>query len=147
MALPTGEAHGIAGVAMQLDDALCGNARGLMQAIHILGDDMAQYPQIDQCGQRLMAAVGLDVPHGSAEFQMHLPALAARCLRTEEIIEENRLESRPQAIGAAKVRDARCRADAGAGKGYASPGLGQQGGQRSKGLFGGHGSTSWSRAG
>ena len=110
------EAVRVGRVAVQFDDAIPGDAGGLMQPVDVLGDDRRRRAAADQRSDRAMAAVGRRGAKGLLHRKAPAPGLAARLLRGEKIGEIDRRHLGPDAAGAAEIGDARFGADAGAGK-------------------------------
>ena len=98
---------------MQFDDLLGGDAGSLMQAIDVLGDDRAQHAPADQRSQRLVATVRLGSDEIAIDDCLAPPCFATHVGGTEEILEWDRLQARPNAPWTAKIRDTGFGTDAG----------------------------------
>ncbi len=110
------EAAGVGGVAVQLDDLPVGNARFLVQAVDVLGDDASRRPAPHQHLDGAVAAARFRFADGVLTGEFSPPRLAAHLLGGNEVLELDGTIAVPDTAGAAVVGNARFGADAGAGE-------------------------------
>ena len=102
--------------AMELDQPRVRSAGELVQAVDILRDQAEQLAALFEFADRLVADVGLDGLEELVGGFFELPMLHPRGFTGEKILEQHRLIFRPDSSGAAEVRHAGFRTDAGAGE-------------------------------
>ena len=110
------KALGVGAVAMQFDDLFRLQAGGLVQAIDILGDDVAELAQAGQFGKGAMSPARLDLADLLADLQVTVQGLAAHFRRRHEGLEVDRLVPGPDAAGRAEIGDAALGRDTGTGE-------------------------------
>jgi len=98
--------------AVQVDDGAA--ARRLVQQVHVLRDDADDGARRLHGGDRLVPGVGLGAAHVAPADVVAGPVVAAEALVAHELLVSQRVAR--GGAGAAVVRDAGVRADAGAGE-------------------------------
>ena len=111
--------------AMKLDQFCLGSAGELVQAVDVLSDQAEQLAALLKFADRVMSEIRLYRLEKLVGRFFELPMLHTRRFAGEKILKEHRLIFRPNAAGAAEVRHAGLRADAGAGEKDDRPRLSQ----------------------
>ena len=93
------------GVAVVLHHA-CG-PRGLVQVVHVLGDDAGQKPPGLQLRQGVVGRVGPGPGDGIVHLLEELPDLGRVAAKGLDVGEFHGIKALPEAPGTAEVRDAR----------------------------------------
>ncbi len=115
--------------------------RGLVQIVHVLGDDPQEKPPGLQLRQGQMGRIGAGLPDEPLHLPEHGPDLGRIGAQGPDVGVFPGIEAGPEAVRAAEVRDAGFHRDAGAGQGHRPPPLAQQGRRQLRGdlpLFGLH---------
>src|SRR5437763_4973677 len=107
---------GVSGIAMELDDALVGDAGGLVQTVDILRDHGSGGAAADELRDGAVTAVRGRCAKGLLHCKTPSPSFAPRLLRGEEIRKVDRRHTGPDPAGAAEIGNARLGADACSGK-------------------------------
>src|SRR5438477_6656464 len=107
---------GVSGIAMELDDALVGDAGGVVQTVDILRDHGSGGAAADELRNGAVTAVRGRCAKGLLHCKAPLPSFAPRLLRGEEIRKVDRRHARPDPAGAAEIGNPRLGTDPGSGK-------------------------------
>jgi hypothetical protein len=106
----------ISRISMELDNALIGDAGGLVQAVDILRYNGSDRAAADQLRNGAVTAVWGCCAKSLIHCKTPPPGFAARLLGGEKIREVDRRHAGPDPAGAAEIGNARLGADAGSGK-------------------------------
>ena len=102
--------------AVQLYESLSARAGEAMQTVDILRDDAAKFTCAFESGDRVMHTVRLRVAERVTSLELVIPVLDPRRFGRHEILEVNRLASRPDALWPTEVWNSAAGGNAGAGE-------------------------------
>jgi len=110
---------------MEFDEAL-GTCSGLaVQAVNVLGDNATDFARVFEAHDRLVDHIRSRAQKTFAAFKFVIPMLDPGRFRTHEILIIDRLTSRPDAVGTAKIGDTAFGGNAGAGENDGLRGIAQ----------------------
>src|SRR6185312_4644676 len=118
---PAFQAGGVAGVAVQLYDAIRGHARVLVQVVDVLGDDRLRLAGRHQARAGVVAGVRLAAGPAGATGEGAIPRLATLGLAADEIPEVDRAHLAPDPARTAEIGNAGLCGNAGPGEDRHAP--------------------------
>jgi hypothetical protein len=121
------QAHEAMGVAVILHDVLA--ACGLVQVVHVLGDDPQEHVPFFQIRQGVVGRVGPGPDQDPVHFLEHDPDLGGVFLKGPDGGVFRRVEALPQTPGAPEIGDARLHRNAGPGDSHGFAALFEESGQ------------------